>query len=68
MLGRIGNSPVECSPIPMPSHPPEQYRRNELDDMKKGIEFLYEFKEKLSKLHPVVFDAIENMLQFRNRY
>lgn len=67
MLGRIGNSPMECASIPMPSHPTEQYKRNELDDLKKGMEHLYEFKEKLSKLHPIVADVIEKLLQ-HNRY
>jgi hypothetical protein len=45
----------------------DRYGRNELDDMKRGLEYLYEFKEKLAKLHPNVMDAIENMLQ-RPRY
>lgn len=45
----------------------DRYIRNELQDMQKGLEHLYEFKEKLSKLHPNVMDCIENMLQ-RPRY
>lgn len=67
MLSRIANVPLETCPTPKPLYESEQYRRNELDDMKKAIEYLYEFKEKLSKLHPIVQDAIENMLQ-RQRY
>ena len=67
MLNRIGNQ-MECSAkVPMPEMP-SIYQRNEMEDMKKGIEYLYEFREKLSKLHPVVMDAIENMLQRNNRY
>ncbi len=65
MLGRIGNHPMECASVPMPAHEPSKYQRNEVEDMKKGIEYLYEFKEKLSKLHPVVCDAIEKMLQIQ---
>lgn len=43
------------------------WERDEVEDMKKGIEYLYEFKEKLSKLHPLVLESIENLLQ-RPRY
>lgn len=68
MLGRIANAPLECASIPMPAHEPSRYQRNECEDLKKGVEYLYEFKGKLSKLHPLVVDAIENMLQLRNRY
>lgn len=39
-------------------HQPEQYKINELEDMKQGIEYLYEFRNKLS----VVQDVIECML------
>lgn len=67
MLNRIGNAPLQMCPAPMPAHPPENYNRNELEDVKKAIEYLYEFKEKLSKLNPMVLDVIENILQ-RPRY
>lgn len=67
MLGRIGQAPLMPCEAPRLANEPKQWDRNEQEDMKKGIEYLYEFKEKLSKLHPVVMDAIENMLQ-RPRY
>ncbi len=68
MLGRIGNSPCMVNEAARPLHSEDKWQRNEMEDMKKGIEYLYEFREKLSKLHPVVMDAVENMLQRVNRY
>lgn len=68
MLGRIGNSPLMACEAPRNAVQHEdKWQRNEVEDMKKGIEYMYEFREKLSKLHPVVLDAIENLLQ-RPRY
>ena len=66
MLRQINNSVCDSQP-PLSQEPPGRWSRNELQDMQKGLEHLYEFKEKLSKLHPNVLDAIENMLQ-RPRY
>lgn len=64
MLGRIGNDPIQtCSQPSVPNN----WNRDEQEDMKKGIEYLYEFKKKLRDLHPTVLDAIENILQ-RPRY
>ena len=40
MLNRIGNAPLQMCPAPMPAHPPENYNRNELEDVKKAIEYL----------------------------
>lgn len=66
MLGRISNMPLQpCEPVRDCSQ--DRWQRNEMEDMKKGIEYLYEFKEKLSKLHPSVIDRMEDMLQ-RPRY
>lgn len=67
MLGRIANQPCMVNEAPRPLHSEDRWKRNEMEDMKKGIELLYEFREKLSNLHPIVLDAIENMLQ-RVRY
>ena len=67
MLGRIGNAQcnsAESRPISMHE---ERYNRNECEDMKTAIEYLYAFREKLSKLHPVAMEAIDQMLQ-RPRY
>lgn len=67
MLSRIGNNQMcqaEVRPIGLNE---SLYARNEQEDMKKAIDYLYEFKEKLSKLNPLVVDAIESMLQ-RFRY
>lgn len=66
MLGRIGQIPMPCE-APRPLHHEDKWKRNEIEDMKKGIEYVYEFRQKLFELHPVVIDAIENMLQ-RPRY
>ena len=64
MLGRI-NSTMQCeAPISVNEN---KYSRNEMQDVIKAIEYLYEFKEKLNKLHPCVIDIIENLLQ-RQRY
>jgi len=63
MLGRIGNKPLMPYEAPRQLHNEDKYQRNEIEDMKKGIEYLYEFREKLFNLHPIVFDAIEKMLQ-----
>jgi hypothetical protein len=72
MLSRIScvGQNETCASVPLQMHKEVmRHERNEQEDMKKGIEYLYEFKEKLSKLHPAVLDAIENMLQYRsNRY
>lgn len=66
MLRQLGNIPMQYE-APMKSHSEDRWQRNEIEDMKKGIEYLYEFREKICKLHPVILDVIENMLQ-RPRY
>lgn len=66
MLGRIGSLSGQAEAIPRSMHE-DRYARNECEDLKKGIEYLYEFREKLSKLHPVAMEAIDQMLQ-RPRY
>jgi len=66
MLNRISNAIMQHDSI-RPTVSESRYERNELEDMKKGIEYLYEFKEKLSKLHPNVLDRMEDILQ-RPRY
>jgi hypothetical protein len=58
-LSEIGSECVIYPPLCL-------YERNEKEDMKKAIEFLYEFKEKLSELHPTCLNAIEHMLQYRS--
>ena len=68
MLGRIANQVCMPTEAPRLAQGEDKWQRNEKEDMKTGIEYLYEFKEKLSKLHPVVCDAIERMLQCNNRY
>jgi len=62
MLGRIGNTIGynDCK-ASMPETPPN-WKRDEIDDTKKAIEYLYEFKEKLSKLHPISQEVIEKIL------
>jgi hypothetical protein len=41
------------------------YERNEKEDMKLAMEYLYEFNEKLNKLHPMCKDLIHHVLQDR---
>lgn len=43
----------------------DNWDRNEKEDMKLAIEYLYEFNEKLSKLHPQCKEHINHMLQDR---
>lgn len=40
-----------------------RYDRCEQEDLKTAIDYMYEFKQKLAKLHPNVFYIIERMLQ-----
>lgn len=67
MLNRIGMPVLMPTEAPRPLHGEDKWQRNEIEDMKKAIEYLYEFREKLSKLHPVAFEAIDQLLQ-RPRY
>ena len=41
----------------------DRYDRNEQEDLKLAIDYLYEFKAKLNKLHPSILDKIQHMLQ-----
>jgi hypothetical protein len=66
MLGRIGNQVCQSEMRPSSLHE-DRYARNEKEDLKTGIDYLYEFREKLNKLHPFVIDLIDQMLQ-RPRY
>lgn len=65
MLNRMCNESLMSSAPVSPN--PNRWERNEKDDMKTAIEYLFDFKDKLSKLHPTAIDMIENMLQ-RHRY
>lgn len=67
MLGRIGNYAITDAP-PINCVNEDRYKRDEMEDMKTAIEYLYEFKKKLSKLHPSICGSIESMLQLNNRY
>lgn len=67
MLHRIGNNVNECRPSIAREESKSSYERNEKDDLKIAIDALYEFKNKLSALHPTVIDVVDNMLQ-RPRY
>lgn len=67
MLGKIGHKPITPSQMPSVLYTEDKWQRNEIEDMKKAIDYLYEFREKLSTLHPIVFELIENLLQ-RPRY
>jgi len=45
-----------------------RYERNEKEDLKIAIDYLYEFKEKLYKLHPFVIHLMDQMLQKKQGY
>lgn len=55
----------ECTSQSVPVDFHNNWKRNEREDMKLAIEYLYEFKKKLSDLHPNCLSLIENMLQHR---
>lgn len=63
MLNRICQTPLMPSESPRQLAEKSPWERNELEDVKKAIEYLYEFKEKLSKLHPVAMNMMEHILQ-----
>ena len=65
-----GISPqVAMNSVCAPAYPLEsKYNRNEMEDMKKAIEYLYEFKKKLDELHPHCITMMENLLQSKNRF
>lgn len=69
MLNRMSSQPLQCvnESVPHVGQEKSRYTRNECDDMKRGIELLYEFHRKLSELHPNVVDMVECLLQ-RPRY
>ena len=43
----------------------DKWVRNQKEDMKKAMDYLYEFREKLDELHPECVIIIESMLQQR---
>lgn len=43
-----------------------RYNRNEEEDIKTAISYLYEFKRKLDALHPNCVDIISHILSNRN--
>lgn len=63
MLNRMCQQPLMPSEAPRPLHEKSSWERDEKEDSKKAIEYLYEFKEKLSKLHPVAQSMVEHILQ-----
>lgn len=61
-------APLSMNQVSAPSVD-DRYTRSEVEDMQEAIKYLYEFKAKLEKLHPICTRAIENLLQQpRNRY
>lgn len=60
-LSHIGQTtPIQYNP----GFSDKRFERNELEDTKLGIEFLFEFKSKLDDLHPSVAGHIERLLSF----
>lgn len=66
MLRNMGMQ-MNCS-MPVQEKSQTTWERNEKEDMKLAIEYLYDFHEKLIKLHPECRNAIHNMLQDVRRY
>ena len=65
MLRQIQNATAEIyskSPS-VPDHLQDRWRRNEKEDLKTAIDYLYEFKKKIDELHPSCLDIIHKMLQ-----
>jgi hypothetical protein len=70
MLGRFNhvNTAQQCAEINN-VQVSNRYSRNELDDIKKAIELLYEFDKKINELHPIAREVIAQlMLVHPNRY
>ncbi len=70
MLSRFTTEQLssECVPLRNAQPVPEsRYTRDEEEDLKKAIGYLYEFKKKLDSLHPNCVYIIEHMLQNNNR-
>lgn len=51
--------------MPIVDKIPGTWERNEKEDMKLAMDYLYEFKEKLMKLHPLCMETVNNLLQER---
>jgi hypothetical protein len=67
MFSMIGNMKIMLNEEPCHEsqhleHGIERWERNECEDMKTAIDYLYEFKKNLSNLHPVVVELISYML------
>lgn len=45
--------------------PSSTYERNEKEDMKLAMEYLYDFNEKLGKLHPMCRELMHHIMQER---
>ncbi len=70
MLNQLGSSHLDsfaCEQLRTDNSVSTRYERNEQEDMKKAVDYLYEFKKKMAELHPSCLNLIENMLQ-RPRY
>lgn len=53
------NNPNECHPI---DYNDERYQRDIKSDISKGVDFIFELREKLDKLHPVAKEIVIRML------
>lgn len=63
MLRNLG-----CQSFPVPEVNQKissTYERNEKEDMKLAMEYLYEFNEKLNKLHPMCRELMHHIMQER---
>lgn len=63
MLNRIGNQLNMACEMPRQIPSEDRYARNEMEDMCKAMQYLYEFRDKLAKLHPNCIDIITHLMQ-----
>ena len=56
--------PMQCdtNSVPAPTVP-ESWKRNFKEDMKLAMDYLFELKEKLEKLHPECTRVVEKLMQ-----
>lgn len=66
MLSFINSALYPQNGAPAPSSKDNRLQRNEEEDLKLGVGYLYEFRKKLNELHPNCVGLIEHMFKFIN--
>jgi hypothetical protein len=62
MLLRLESKCSDLKPSPAISVHAEKYNRDQREDLKKAIDYLYEFREKLDALHPSIPAMMQKIL------